>query len=59
MSNNYKFETLQLHVGQESLDPATDVKPLVIHPASTTHSQMTEEELIFADIKPNTGRLAY
>ena len=59
MSKNYKFETLQFHVGHESLDPATDVKPLVIHPASTTHSQMTEEELISADIKPNNVCLAY
>ena len=26
MSNNYKFETLQLHVGQEEPDPATDAR---------------------------------
>ena len=35
-----------------------DVKSLVIHPASTTHSQMTEEELLLAGIKPNTVRLS-
>lgn len=35
-----------------------DVKSLVIHPASTTHSQMTEEELLSAEIKPNTIRLS-
>lgn len=35
-----------------------DVKSLVIHPASTTHSQMTEEELLSAGIKPNTVRLS-
>lgn len=35
-----------------------DVKSLVIHPASTTHSQMTEEELLKAGIKPNTVRLS-
>ncbi len=35
-----------------------DVKSLVIHPASTTHSQMTEEELIESGIKPNTIRLS-
>ena len=35
-----------------------DVKSLVIHPASTTHSQMTEEELLSAGIKPNTIRLS-
>ena len=35
-----------------------DVKSLVIHPASTTHSQMTEEELLGSGIKPNTVRLS-
>ncbi|MGN0637661.1 MAG: O-acetylhomoserine aminocarboxypropyltransferase/cysteine synthase family protein [Huintestinicola sp.] len=35
-----------------------DVKSLVIHPASTTHSQLTEEELIDQGIKPNTVRLS-
>jgi O-acetylhomoserine (thiol)-lyase len=35
-----------------------DVKSLVIHPASTTHSQMTEEELLQSGIKPNTIRLS-
>ncbi len=35
-----------------------DVKSLVIHPASTTHSQCTEEELSDQGIKPNTIRLS-
>ncbi len=35
-----------------------DVKSLVIHPASTTHAQMTEEELEASGIKPNTIRLS-
>lgn len=35
-----------------------DVKSLVIHPASTTHSQMNEEELLEAGIKLNTVRLS-
>lgn len=35
-----------------------DVKSLVIHPASTTHSQLTETELIEQGIKPNTIRLS-
>ena len=35
-----------------------DVKSLVIHPASTTHSQMTEEELKNSGIKQNTIRLS-
>ncbi|RHP35402.1 O-acetylhomoserine aminocarboxypropyltransferase/cysteine synthase family protein [Lachnotalea sp. AF33-28] len=35
-----------------------DVKSLVIHPASTTHSQMTERELLDSGIRPNTVRLS-
>ena len=111
--SKYRFETLQLHVGQEQPDPATDaravpiyqttsyvflnsdhaaarfglsdagniygrltnstqdaleifsllanvadVKSLVIHPATTTHSQLSPEELLDQGIKPNTIRLS-
>ncbi len=35
-----------------------DMKSLVIHPASTTHSQMTEEQLLGSGIKPSTIRLS-
>ena len=35
-----------------------DVKSLVIHPATTTHSQLTAEELEAAGIHPNTIRLS-
>ena len=35
-----------------------DVKSLVIHPATTTHSQLTDEELLDQGIKPNTIRLS-
>ena len=35
-----------------------DVKSLVIHPATTTHSQLTAEELLDQGIKPNTIRLS-
>ena len=35
-----------------------DVKSLVVHPASTTHSQMSESELLESGIKPNTIRLS-
>lgn len=35
-----------------------DVKSLVIHPASTTHSQLSESELAEQGIKPNTIRLS-
>lgn len=34
------------------------MKSLVIHPASTTHSQLTEAELLDQGIKPNTIRLS-
>ena len=35
-----------------------DVKSLVIHPATTTHSQLSEKELLDVGIKPNTIRLS-
>ena len=35
-----------------------DVKSLVIHPASTTHSQLSEKELLDQGIRPNTIRLS-
>jgi O-acetylhomoserine (thiol)-lyase len=35
-----------------------DVKSLVIHPATTTHSQLTETELLSQGIRPNTVRLS-
>ncbi len=35
-----------------------DVKSLVIHPATTTHSQLSPEELLDQGIKPNTIRLS-
>ena len=35
-----------------------DVKSLIIHPATTTHSQLTETELLSQGIRPNTVRLS-
>ena len=35
-----------------------DVKSLVIHPASTTHSQLSQEQLLDTGIKPQTVRLS-
>lgn len=35
-----------------------DVKSLVIHPATTTHAQLTEQELLDQGIRPNTIRLS-
>ena len=40
------------------LAKVADVKSLVIHPASTTHSQLSEEELLDQGIRPNTIRLS-
>ena len=34
--NNYKFETLQIHVGQEKPDPATDARAVPIY-ATTSY----------------------
>ncbi len=35
-----------------------DAKSLVIHPATTTHSQLSDKELNEQNIKPNTIRLS-
>jgi len=35
-----------------------DMKSLVIHPASTTHSQLSEEQLVESGIMPTTIRLS-
>ncbi|MDR2808367.1 MAG: O-acetylhomoserine aminocarboxypropyltransferase/cysteine synthase [Spirochaetaceae bacterium] len=48
-------ETLKLF---SLLANVADVKSLVIHPASTTHSQMSADELLISGIKPNTVRLS-
>lgn len=54
--NARKFtESLELF---SLLANVADVKSLVIHPASTTHSQLSEEELLSVGIKPNTVRLS-
>ena len=55
-------QTAQAFIDQLSifslLANVADVKSLVIHPATTTHSQCTEEELLDQGIKPNTIRLS-
>ena len=48
-------ENLQLF---SLLANVADAKSLVIHPASTTHSQLSEAELLEAGIQPNTIRLS-
>ncbi|MDR1642623.1 MAG: O-acetylhomoserine aminocarboxypropyltransferase/cysteine synthase [Clostridiales bacterium] len=47
----------KLHIFSQLANVA-DVKSLVIHPASTTHSQLEGPELLEAGIKPNTIRLS-
>lgn len=42
----------------EAVANVADVKSLVIHPASTTHSQLTEDELLDRGIKSNIIRLS-
>lgn len=54
--NAKKFtESLELF---SLLANVADVKSLVIHPASTTHSQLNEEELLSCGIRPTTIRLS-
>jgi O-acetylhomoserine (thiol)-lyase len=49
------FDSLQLFKRLLNLG---DAKSLVIHPASTTHRQLSPDELIAADIRPETIRLS-
>ena len=49
MSKNYKFETLQLHVGQENADSATDSRAVPIY-ATTSY--------VFKDSAQAAGRFA-
>ena len=48
-------EALQMHSHVANIG---DVRSLVIHPASTTHSQLTEEEQAAAQVQPGLVRLA-
>ena len=47
MSNKYKFETLQVHAGQENADPATDARAVPIY-ATTSY--------VFKDSAQAAGR---
>ena len=49
MSNNYKFETMQIHVGQETPDLATDARAVPIY-ATTSY--------VFKDSAEAAGRFA-
>jgi O-acetylhomoserine (thiol)-lyase len=56
-SEKAKHFTEELHLFS-LLANVADVKSLVIHPASTTHSQMSEDELLASGIRSNTIRLS-
>jgi O-acetylhomoserine (thiol)-lyase len=48
-------DALELHSHVANIG---DAKSLVIHPASTTHSQLTEEEQATSGVRPGLGRLS-
>ena len=57
---NLKFETLQLHVGQESADPATDARAVPIYQTSSYvfhNSQHAEDRFALKDAGNIYGRL--
>ena len=61
MKFNVALSTIKSSSFQEFLiylSNVADVKSLVIHPASTTHAELNEEELADQGIKPNTIRLS-
>ena len=47
---NYKFETLQLHVGQESADPATDSRAVPIYQTTVMYSITLNMQQIVLDL---------
>lgn len=58
--NNYKFETLQLHVGQEQPDPATDARAVPIYQTTSyvfRNSQHAADRFSLADAGNIYGRL--
>ena len=60
MSKNYKFETLQVHAGQEHPDPATDARAVPIYATSSYvfhNSQHAADRFGLADAGNIYGRL--
>ena len=58
--SNYKFETLQLHVGQEQPDPATDARAVPIYQTTSyvfRNSQHAADRFGLADAGNIYGRL--
>ena len=59
-NKNYHFETLQLHVGQESPDPATDSRAVPIYQTTSYvfhNSQHAADRFVLADAGNIYGRL--
>ena len=60
MSKNYRFETLQLHVGQEQADPATDARAVPIYQTTSyvfRNSQHAADRFALRDLGNIYGRL--
>ena len=48
---NYKFETLQLHVGQEQPDPVTDARAVPIYQTSSLYSEIAIMQQLVSDLQ--------
>ena len=48
---HFKFETLQLHVGQESPDPVTDARAVPIYQTSSMYSETAIMQLHVSDLQ--------
>ena len=55
--SEYKFETLQLHVGQEQADPATDARAVPIYQTTSYVFRNTVEELLSVLDRKNGNRV--
>ena len=53
--NNYKFETLQLHVGQEQADPATDARAVPIYQTTSYVFHNTSYRMVTTSWLPTTS----
>lgn len=49
MSKNYKFETLQVHAGQEHPDPATDARAVPIYEQHLMYSKIPRRQQDVSD----------
>ena len=47
--SNYKFETLQLHVGQEKADPVTDARAVLLMYSTIPSMQQTASDCVMQE----------